>query len=308
MSTHAAIIAKIGNQWHGIYCHSDGYLEWTGAILKTHYMGAQKVHDLIMLGDLALIGPCGKAQAYHRDRGEAYKSPATGTTWGKVACMIDHSGYIYVYQEDTDEPGVWVWMRATSDDGELGPYDLDLSLIHAANKQQPTIVQRDKYFAMNTMTVSDHTKQVASALVAISGTSKWGNLQAYIRKQTGGKTLTDYLNGDAKEEAKHADATVPARAPASEPKPVTPQLPPPLPPAAYTPAPTPPPAPVIQHVHVGDKDKVADPFAAMAAAILPHILPYIPAAEGGVTKDEARQMIREELAIVFAAIGKGVAK
>ena len=57
MSTRAAI-AKLNtntNEAKFIYCHSDGYLEYTGKILNEHYNSEDKVDELLSYGDLSII-------------------------------------------------------------------------------------------------------------------------------------------------------------------------------------------------------------------------------------------------------------
>ena len=57
MSTRAAI-AKLNtntNEAKLIYCHSDGYLEYTGKILNEHYNSENKVDELLSYGDLSII-------------------------------------------------------------------------------------------------------------------------------------------------------------------------------------------------------------------------------------------------------------
>ncbi len=41
----------------GIYCHSDGYLTYNGAMLIDHYNDREKVEKLIGLGDLSCLYP-----------------------------------------------------------------------------------------------------------------------------------------------------------------------------------------------------------------------------------------------------------
>lgn len=40
-----------------VYCHYDGYLDHNGAILAQHYTNADKIAELIALGDLSMLGP-----------------------------------------------------------------------------------------------------------------------------------------------------------------------------------------------------------------------------------------------------------
>jgi len=65
-----------------IYCHWDGYVDHNGRILNEHYTTESKIHRLMELGDLSILGPeigekqdfkrpvKGTCLAYGRDRGE----------------------------------------------------------------------------------------------------------------------------------------------------------------------------------------------------------------------------------------------
>ena len=58
MSTRSTIgIVRGYNDTTRIYCHSDGYLEWNGAILQKYYNTAEKVEKLLALGNLSCLGP-----------------------------------------------------------------------------------------------------------------------------------------------------------------------------------------------------------------------------------------------------------
>ena len=41
--------------YKGVYCHSDGYLTYNGAMLLDHYNSREKADALIALGDLSLL-------------------------------------------------------------------------------------------------------------------------------------------------------------------------------------------------------------------------------------------------------------
>ena len=89
MSTNASIaIQRKDGTRTAIYLHWDGYVENAGVILQLAYNTAEKVEELLKLGDLSSLGyytePTDEKHdfenpqphicvAYHRDRGEAYK-------------------------------------------------------------------------------------------------------------------------------------------------------------------------------------------------------------------------------------------
>jgi len=83
MSTHSRIgILRADGSVISIYCHSDGYPEYTGKILYKHYTDEVKIQELMDLGDLSVLGPeigvkhdfmkydQSMCRAYGRDRGE----------------------------------------------------------------------------------------------------------------------------------------------------------------------------------------------------------------------------------------------
>lgn len=105
-----------------IYCHFDGYLDGVGQVLYEDYQDAEKIRQLMALGDISsLESEIGEKHdfdtrdqnqttAYGRDRGE------TGTeanTCSLTELLEDHQEFFYVYRLD----GQWYW---TADD-ELKP-------------------------------------------------------------------------------------------------------------------------------------------------------------------------------------------
>lgn len=79
MSTRSniAIKRKDGTRT-GIYCHFDGYIEGVGVTLQLAYNTAEKVEELLKLGNISALGYYTESRdtnengtiAYHRDRGE----------------------------------------------------------------------------------------------------------------------------------------------------------------------------------------------------------------------------------------------
>jgi hypothetical protein len=86
-----------------IYSHWDGYPQYVGRVLLTHYTTEQDVRGLLDLGDISeLHETLDKVVAYHRDRGEEKAELvvyAPGTFERQEA-------YAYVY--DVDESR-WYW-------------------------------------------------------------------------------------------------------------------------------------------------------------------------------------------------------
>lgn len=58
MSTRSNIAIQLeDDKFKVIYCHSDGYLTYNGAILLKHYNTRDKIEELVKLGDLSCLAP-----------------------------------------------------------------------------------------------------------------------------------------------------------------------------------------------------------------------------------------------------------
>lgn len=102
MSTRSniAIQRKDGTKT-GIYCHYDGYIEYVGAILYENYNTAEKVEELLALGNLSSLGTdIDSCFAYHRDGGE------------ELCFSDDEQEFNYVFVE---EKGIW-YVTSISED------------------------------------------------------------------------------------------------------------------------------------------------------------------------------------------------
>lgn len=129
MSTRSTIAMKQGDKVTAIYCHFDGYRAGVGATLEQHYQDADKVRELMNLGNLsALSQEIGEAHdfnsvddrhenwclAYGRDRGETGQE---ARTFDSVADWVTNfnSGeeYYYLYAEGTG------WEIANNYDDEV---------------------------------------------------------------------------------------------------------------------------------------------------------------------------------------------
>ena len=122
MSTRSLICEKIGrNQYKAIYCHSDGYLTYNGAMLIDHYKDRKKVEELLNLGNISCL--CEKVNpdpsrphsfdysqrqadvvvAYGRDRGEENQE-ARICSLQKLK-KWDWIEYIYIF----NDKGEWIY-------------------------------------------------------------------------------------------------------------------------------------------------------------------------------------------------------
>jgi hypothetical protein len=118
MSTRSNIVlVKEDGSAQSIYCHWDGYPEYTGAVLLQHYTDPVKIQELINLGDISSIGPelgekhdfnipmARVVTAYHRDRGENMSRVKAGTyPTLKDALKKCNNDYTYVFDV---KAGTW---------------------------------------------------------------------------------------------------------------------------------------------------------------------------------------------------------
>lgn len=114
MSTNAGIHYVKGNRLYSIYNHYDGYLDYVGKILHTHYRDEKKVQQLISLGDISILGervePIGehsfeKAEkgttvAYHRDRGEPLNKGTRVIDEGETLDLLIYVSDLYDYEHN----------------------------------------------------------------------------------------------------------------------------------------------------------------------------------------------------------------
>ena len=104
MATRSNIgIREIDGTVNTIYCHWDGYPQYVGRLLLTHYTTESQVRDLLDLADVSeLQATPQECVAYHRDRGELKAEPHTFAPGSRVR----ENDYAYVW--DVTESR-WYW-------------------------------------------------------------------------------------------------------------------------------------------------------------------------------------------------------
>ena len=112
MATRSFIATKnFDDSITGIYCHSDGYPEWVGRILATHYTDSATIDELIKLGSISSLGnTLTETVVYHRDRGEEYEGCAQ---YENESTMLANAW------NDLDAEYAYVWNGSS-----WGTYDL----------------------------------------------------------------------------------------------------------------------------------------------------------------------------------------
>ena len=117
MATHSTIsILENSGTVKQIYCHSDGYLDYNGRLLKTYYKTPELVKELISHGDLSALGeyinPVGEHSFlkresgccvyYGRDRGESNTEFGVYIDWPifKYQRQVEEYNYLFVEAEN----------------------------------------------------------------------------------------------------------------------------------------------------------------------------------------------------------------
>ncbi len=146
MSTRSFIARQIGeDQYRTVYCHSDGYLTYNGAMLLDHYNTPEKVDELLALGDLSVLNEKlypipnkphgfdydkrqeGVTVAYGRDRG-AEKTQARTLTLAELDDPNNWTAYVYIFTQDN----AWKYFRAGHSTEGLRDVKEDLANEYAA--------------------------------------------------------------------------------------------------------------------------------------------------------------------------------
>ena len=96
MSTRCAIIAKVEEEWRGIYIHHDGYLIGVGRTLHKHYRDHAKVLLLISRGDRSSLESDPMSATAYVDRGEELHIVERGPHPSAVAHTIGEK-IVYVW-------------------------------------------------------------------------------------------------------------------------------------------------------------------------------------------------------------------
>lgn len=92
MSTHSNINVKVGDKYHSVYCHFDGYPSFVGMKLVQHYNSQELAEALVALGTMVSIGDTIETSEYFgRDRNE------TETEYEVRSTPLEEESYSYVW-------------------------------------------------------------------------------------------------------------------------------------------------------------------------------------------------------------------
>ncbi len=116
MSTRSLICEELDNgKYKTIYCHSDGYLTYNGAMLIDHFNDRKKLEELLALGDISQLKPnlypdpryphsFDESQdevvvAYGRDRGES-DIEARELMFEDLVDKSNWTEYVYIFDKN----------------------------------------------------------------------------------------------------------------------------------------------------------------------------------------------------------------
>jgi hypothetical protein len=103
MGTRSRVAVMHGDVCKSVYCHYDGYLDYTGRILQEHY-DSTAANALIARGDNSGVKETLEEMNFYSDRGEDNVSWQVAHTFEEFLGQVDRCGgeYYYVMRD-----GVW---------------------------------------------------------------------------------------------------------------------------------------------------------------------------------------------------------
>ena len=140
MSTRARIALAMPNgKFKSIYVHLDGYPQGVGKVLAQHYGNANRIRDLLELGDLSQLGPMLVAPestrhshaapspnvtvAYGRDRGDTGTDASTCHNFTALCAIAAecNAEYVYVFGDKQ-----WLYVPVQWSKGDPMPIEAHL--------------------------------------------------------------------------------------------------------------------------------------------------------------------------------------
>lgn len=108
MATHSNINVKVGEKYHVVYCHNNGYLSANGKLLFEHYNSQELAEKLVSGGDLSYIDKsCDTPGSHH-----SFDTPVKGYSvyYARDRLMDEESIKIRISNEVIDEQEyLYVW-------------------------------------------------------------------------------------------------------------------------------------------------------------------------------------------------------
>ena len=103
MGTRSRVAVMHGDVCKSVYCHYDGYLDYTGRILQEHY-DSTRANLLVSLGDNSGVKESVDEMNFYKDRGEEDVSYQVAHSFEEFLEQVDRccGEYYYVMRD-----GVW---------------------------------------------------------------------------------------------------------------------------------------------------------------------------------------------------------
>jgi len=103
MGTRSRVAVMHGDVCKSVYCHYDGYLDYTGKILLKHY-DSPRANELVALGDNSGVKDSVAEMNFYRDRGETDIEYQVAHSFEEFLDQVDKccGEYYYVMRD-----GVW---------------------------------------------------------------------------------------------------------------------------------------------------------------------------------------------------------
>ncbi len=103
MGTRSRVGVMHGTVCKSVYCHYDGYLDYTGELLNKHY-GSVQANQLVARGDNSGVQATVEEMNFYADRGEEDVSWQVAHTFEEFLEQVEgcFAEYYYVMQD-----GVW---------------------------------------------------------------------------------------------------------------------------------------------------------------------------------------------------------
>ena len=103
MGTRSLVAVMHGDVCKSVYCHYDGYLDYTGRILLAHY-DSTAANQLVALGDNSGVKETTAEMNFYSDRGEEDVSWQVAHSFDEFLEQVNncHGEYYYVMKD-----GVW---------------------------------------------------------------------------------------------------------------------------------------------------------------------------------------------------------
>ena len=96
MGTRSRVGVMHGSTCKSVYCHYDGYLEYTGKLLLDNYNSAL-ANQLVALGDNSGVQKTLEGMNFYSDRGETDVSWQVAHTFEEFLEQVDNCGGEYYY-------------------------------------------------------------------------------------------------------------------------------------------------------------------------------------------------------------------